>query len=91
MATTYKKFKTKSLRSRVVRKAYDALGSEYALVQAIIRHRLRKGLTQAELAEKIGTRQPVISRLERGEGNPSLDTLQRIAGALDVSLSVSLK
>lgn len=91
MATTYKKFKTKTLKNRSVRKAYDALGPEYELVQAIIRHRLRKGLTQSQLAEKVGTRQPVISRLERGEGNPSLETLQRIAGALNVSLSVSLK
>ncbi len=91
MATTYKKFKTKVLKNRNVRNAYESLGLEYELVRAIIKHRLRRGLTQTELAKKIGTRQPVISRLERGEGNPSLDTLQRIAQALDVSLNVSLK
>jgi len=43
------------------------------------------------LATAIGSRQPVISRLERGEGNPSLQTLSRIAKALGVSLQVSMK
>lgn len=91
MATTYKKFKEKTLKNHNVRQAYDAMGLEYELVQTIIKHRLRRGFTQAELAKKIGSRQPVISRLERGEGNPSLDTLRRVAQALDMSLQVSLK
>ena len=91
MTTTYKKFKTKVLKDPAVKQAYDALGPEYAVVQTIIQQRLKRGWSQTKLAEEIGSRQPVISRIERGEGNPSLKTLQRIADALDLSLSVSMR
>lgn len=91
MATTYKKFKVKALKDKVVKREYDALGPEYEIVQTIIKHRLKRGWSQTELAEAIGSRQPVISRLERGEGNPSLQTLRRIADALNLSLQVSMR
>lgn len=91
MPTTFKQFKTKALKDKAVKTEYDALGFEYELIQTIIRHRLKKGWSQTDLAEAIGSRQPVISRLERGGSNPSLQTLQRIAKALDVSLQVSMK
>lgn len=91
MTTTYKKFKTKALRDAKVKKEYDALGPEYEVVQTIIDRRLKKGWSQTQLAEAIGSRQPVISKLERGEGNPSLRTLQKIAQALDLSLQVSMR
>jgi len=90
MAASFKQFKTKALKNPAVKAEYDALGPEYEVVRAIIKHRLKKGWSQTELAEAIGSRQPVISRLERGEGNPSLQTLQKIATALDVRLQVSL-
>ena len=91
MVTTFKQFKTKALKNPTVKAEYEALGSEYALVKTIINQRIKRGWSQTELAEAIGSRQPVISRLERGEGNPSLQTLQRIAKALDLSLKVSMQ
>ena len=91
MTTSFKQFKTKALKDKFVKAEYDALRPEYEVVRAIIKHRLKKGWSQTELAEAIGSRQPVISRLERGDGNPSLLTLQRIAQALDLSLKVSMK
>ena len=91
MTTSFKKFKTKTLKDKEVKKAYDAMGPEYEVVRAIIRHRIKRGWTQTQLAERIGSRQPVISRLEKGEGNPSLQTLQRLANALELSLHVSMK
>jgi ribosome-binding protein aMBF1 (putative translation factor) len=91
MTTTFKQFKVKALKNQAVKSEYSALGPEYALIKTIINHRLKRGWSQTELAEAIGSRQPVISRLERGEGNPSLQTLQRIAQALDLSLHVSMK
>lgn len=91
MNISYKKFKTKALTNKKVRKAYDALNPEYEVVRAIIKYRLKRGWSQTELADAIGSRQPVISRLERGEGNPSLQTLHKIASALDLSLRVSMK
>lgn len=91
MATTFKQFKTKALKNAAVKAEYEALGPEYEVVKTIINHRIKRGWSQTQLAEAIGSRQPVISRLERGEGNPSLQTLQKIAKALDLSLRVSMQ
>ena len=91
MTTTFKQFKAKALKNPAVKAEYDALSPEYEVVKTIINQRLKRGWSQTQLAEAIGSRQPVISRLERGEGNPSLQTLQRIAKALDLSLQVSMK
>ncbi len=91
MTTTFKQFKTKALKNAAVRAEYDALGPEYEIIKTIIKERAKRGWSQTELANAIGSRQPVISRLERGEGNPSLQTLNKIANALDLSLQVSMK
>ncbi len=48
--------------------------------------RLEKGLTQAELAKKVGTKQPSIARLESGETPPSILFLNKIAKALNTHL-----
>lgn len=58
--------------------------------RAIAEHRLRLDLSQAELAELCGTTQSAIARVEAGRHPPRIDTLQRIASALDCSLSVEL-
>jgi len=63
------------------RKAYDALEDEFAVAKAVIAARNRAGLTQAELARKMGTTQPVVARMEGGRISPSLRTLQRLAQA----------
>ena len=57
----------------------------------IFEKRLQKGLTQKELAQKIGTKQSAISRLESGKANPSLLFLQKIAKALHSNLEVTFK
>jgi len=54
----------------------------------IARLRIQHGLTQAQLAEMIGTRQPSIARLENGHSIPSLSFLQRIAEALDARIEL---
>lgn len=56
----------------------------------IARLRIQKGLTQAQLAELVGTRQPSIARLENGERKPSLSFLQRVAEVLDARIEVHL-
>lgn len=91
MTTTFKQFKTKTLKNPVVKAEYDTLEPEYEVVKTIISQRIKRGWSQTELAKAVGSRQPVISRLERGEGNPSLSTLHKIAKALDLSLQVSMK
>ncbi len=54
----------------------------------IARLRIQRGLTQAQLAEMVGTRQPSIARLENGNSKPSLSFLKRIADALDARIEL---
>lgn len=91
MVTSFKKFKSKALKNPVIKTEYEALEPEYEVVKTIIRERIKRGWSQTELAEAVGSRQPVISRLERGDSNPSLQTLSKIAKALDLSLTVSMR
>ncbi|GAB1486887.1 helix-turn-helix transcriptional regulator [Aminivibrio sp.] len=71
--------------------AYNDLEEEYVLIASIMRARLEKGLSQAELAARMGTTQGNISRLESGRYNPSVKFLQRVARALEKELEVTLK
>jgi len=57
----------------------------------IARLRLLRGMTQAELAEMVGTRQPSIARLENGSSMPSLSFLERIAEALDAQVEIKIR
>lgn len=68
---------------------YDALEPEFQLIRELIGKRLEKNLTQKQLAEKIGTKQSAICRLESGEGNPSFKFLKRVAQGLDSKLQIS--
>ena len=86
----YRQLKAKLLKDKEVRKAYDNLGPEFALIEMIIKRRIEEGLTQRELARKIGTKQSAVSRLESGSYNPSIAFLQKVADALDTKLKVSL-
>ncbi len=56
----------------------------------ITRLRLLRGMTQAELADKVGTRQPSIARLENGSSLPSLSFLERIADALGAQVEIKI-
>jgi ribosome-binding protein aMBF1 (putative translation factor) len=91
MTTTLRQFKKKALKNKAVKAEYDALTPEYAIIRSIISERQKMGLSQTELAQRVGTKQPVISRLESGAGNPTLDLLRRVAKALNTELHVSLQ
>ena len=62
-----------------------------AIADKVAERRQEKGLSQRELAELVGTTQSAIARLERGGRPPRIDTLLRIADALDCDLVVDLK
>lgn len=70
------------------RRAYEALEDEFAVAKAVIAARNRAGLTQMELAQKMGTTQPVVARMESGRIQPSLRTLQRLAQATGSRLMI---
>ena len=90
MTTNYQQFKKKLLKDRKVKKAYDELGAEFSLIEAVIEKRLEKGLSQKELAQKIGTKQSAISRFEAGGYNPTIAFLQKIAFAMGLNMKISL-
>lgn len=73
-----------------LKKAYDALELEFSIIEQVIRKRLENGLTQGQLAKKIGTKQSAISRLEGGESNPSIAFLEKVAKALGGKLQISI-
>ena len=70
---------------------YDVLEEEYALATALIKARADAGLTQEELAKRMGTTQSVIARLEGGKSRPSTTTLARVAKATGTKLRVSFE
>jgi ribosome-binding protein aMBF1 (putative translation factor) len=71
------------------RKAYEALEEEFVLASAVMDVRKRAGLTQEELARRMGTTQPVVARLEGGRCRPSMRTLERLAEATGSRLHIS--
>ena len=87
---TYKQFKRELLKDKGIKQAYERLGPEFAVIEMIIKKRMERGLSQKELAKKIGTKQSAISRLESGTYNPSLSFLQKVGEALDAKLKISL-
>lgn len=80
--------KKQLLKDPKVRKALQETELEYQIARALIKVRIEKGLTQAQLARKLHTRQSVISRVENAKTVPSLSFLKRLAEVLNVSLKV---
>jgi DNA-binding XRE family transcriptional regulator len=70
--------------------AFIAAAEELEPGYQVARLRLLRGLTQAQLAEMVGTRQPSIARLENGSSKPSLTFLNKIAAALNAKIEVKL-
>ena len=87
----FDQLKKELLADPEVKKYYDDLEPEYVLIRSVIDKRLKKKMSQAQLAQKVGTRQSAISRLESGESNPSMKFLQKVASALGARLSISLQ
>ena len=70
---------------------YEALEEEFALATALIGARTTAGLTQAELAARMGTTQSAVARMEGGKGRPSTTTLAKVAKATGTRLRVSFE
>lgn len=87
----FKEYKAQLLANTEIKKEYDRLEPEYELIKSIIRERQRKNMTQEQLAEKIGTQQTSIARLENPNYGKSLPMLKKIAQALDCRLVIRLE
>jgi transcriptional regulator with XRE-family HTH domain len=62
-----------------------------AVALAIVRYRGDHGLSQRDLAERLGMKQPQVARLELGEVNPSMDTLMRVSGQLGIEFTIDVR
>jgi transcriptional regulator with XRE-family HTH domain len=81
MTIPFEEFKARLLANPKVRAEYDALAPEFEISAELIRARRRAGLSQAELAARMGTSQSAIARLESGQTLPSTKTLLGFAKA----------
>ena len=70
------------------RKEYEEMQPEFDVIRAIVDARTSQNLTQKELSERTGINQADISKLENGNANPSIKTLQRLAAALGKTLKI---
>ncbi len=89
---THKELKARALKRADVKAEYDQLNEEFALLDEFLKARAAAGITQAEVAERIGTTQSAVARLESGSGmhSPALSTLQKYARALGCRLELRL-
>jgi len=78
----------RKLQNPDFRAAYEAEDKRIELVLQIVKLRQQRGMTQADLAKAIGTRQANVSRLERFDANLTLGTLEKVAQALGANLQI---
>ena len=88
MSKKFDVFLQEQLKDPEFKKEYEALQPERAIIQAIIDARLQTGFTQKELSERTGIAQGDISKLEHGNANPSIRTLQRLASGMGMKLKL---
>ena len=84
----FRDYLNEQLKNPEFKKEWDDLEPEYNTIQAIIDARKKCNMTQKELAEKTGIDQSDISKIERGNANPSLSTLKRLAEGMDMILKL---
>ena len=87
----YSDFLAEQLTDPAVKAEYDALEPEFAIIQAMIDARKSSGLTQKQLSERTGIAQADISKLESGNANPSLKTLQRLAAGMGMKIKIEFQ
>lgn len=88
MGKNFRETLTEQMKNADFLKEWDALEPEFQIMKAMLDGRKEKNITQKELSELTGITQGDISRLENGNGNPSLRTLQRLAAGLGMALKL---
>jgi len=89
---TYREHRKELLKNKKVKEEYEKLLPEYELAKSMIEQRLKKKMTQEDVAKKTGMPQSTISRIEGlTHGLPKLLTLKKIAAALDAKLVIRME
>ena len=91
---THEEMVAKWMKDPEFKTEYDALEEEFSLFDALVEARQQAGLSQEEIARRMGTKAPAIARLESSGGrkkpSPTLSTLQKYARALGCRLEIRL-
>jgi DNA-binding XRE family transcriptional regulator len=90
-ATNYEEFEAELLQKSGIRREYEALKPRYDMIRSFIERRNQLKISQSELARIIGTKQPAISRLEKGDYNTTLNTYFKVAEALNLDIIYKAK
>jgi transcriptional regulator with XRE-family HTH domain len=85
---TLEEMKRRLMRNPEFRRVYESAQPDWDLVHEVLRMRIKRKMTQEQLAESAGTSQSRIARIEHANDNPSLDVMKRIAEALDCKLEI---
>src|SRR3989304_5764342 len=90
MGRNLKQFRSRALARPEVKREYDRIAEEFEFLDEILKARAEAGLTQADVAARIGTTQSAVARLESADvkHSPSIATLKRYASALGYRLQV---
>ncbi len=91
MTKTHKDVLREALSDPEIRREYDALELEFELRRALLRLRRQMDMTQEELAERLGTKQEYVSRIERGHVSLTMPYLARLLDALEADVEVSIR
>lgn len=90
----HSELKKQAFKRPGVKAAYEEMEPEFSLLRELLRARQTAGLSQAEIAEKMGTKAPAVTRLESslssGKHSPSIATLKKYAKALGCHLEIKL-
>lgn len=86
--TKFNEYLNEQMKDPAFKAEWDALEPEFSIMQAMIDARKASGLTQKQLSERTGIAQADISKLESGNANPSLKTLQRLAAGMGMKVKV---
>jgi ribosome-binding protein aMBF1 (putative translation factor) len=88
--TSLAKLRRDLLTDPEVRAEYDRLGPIFAVVGQMVEARQQAGLTQVEIAQRMGTSQSVVARLENGRHMPTFDMVARYAAAIGRRVDIRL-
>ena len=87
-AQDFQLYLKQQLKNPEFKEHYNQYDKQLEIAYQILQLRRKKGISQAQLAKKIGTKQSNIARMEAGQQNFSVESLEKIAKALDLHLKI---
>ncbi|MGH2846131.1 MAG: helix-turn-helix transcriptional regulator [Thermoleophilaceae bacterium] len=87
---TFDEVLTEDLKDPEFRARWERTALARAVANRVIAYRAERGLSQGALAQRLGMKQPQVARLESADHNPSIDTLIKLVGVLDIEFVIDI-